>query len=223
MDTTRTKPLSAPSGDQSTMSYDRQAAAATAFSHLGPRNPISQLDEPDRMFLWALLVVYARSANAKQDGVAPFEPLDIVHKLVADAAKLAKGLESEVFAGPLSEMLLPYTQAFQELPSRIAEFSAQLKAGILTVGKPGYQQSVFANTFLVRASELVRLKTGQHYDEHLAELFQGISGNGGTQAEELSGDAIRKKRMYLASKYPDLYAHSINEAAKTHTASVSTA
>jgi hypothetical protein len=49
---------------------------------------------------------------------------------------------------------------------------------------------VYTNSFLVQASEFVRFKAGRHYDEHLAELFQGIATSDGTLAEGLSGDAI---------------------------------
>jgi hypothetical protein len=194
------------------MSYDRQAAVERAFSYIAPRNPLNQLDAGDREFLWALLKVH--SSSTRQDGVPPFEPLEKVHKLMADAAKLAKDLELEVFGGACAEMLLPYTVKFRDLPSRIIDFSTRLKEAILIVGKPGYQQKVFANLLLVQASEFVLLKTGRHYDEHLAELFQGIADVGRTQLKELSGDAIRKQRTYLAANYPDVYAYAVAAASK---------
>ncbi len=81
------------------------------------------------------------------------------------------------------------------------------------MGKRGHKRQMFAGQFLIEASEFVRLKTGQHYDEHLAELFQAI----GTRSinEDLSGDAIRKKREYFDKWYPRLY-KSVLKRTMTH-------
>jgi hypothetical protein len=65
---------------------------------------------------------------------------------------------------------------------------------------------------LITASEVVRLHTGQHYDEHLAELFQAVAMR--PVSTDLSGDAIRKKREYLKTHYPELYAKALEDAPK---------
>jgi hypothetical protein len=62
----------------------------------------------------------------------------------------------------------------------------------------------------VAASEFVRLRTGQYFDEHVAELYQAITASKHSLSEDLSGDAIRKKRDYTAKNYPDLYSEALN-------------
>jgi len=68
----------------------------------------------------------------------------------------------------------------------------------------------FRDQFLMKASEFVQLRFGQHYDEHLADLFQAVA-NGPLGKKELSGDLIRKPREYLATRYPGLYALWLGE------------
>jgi hypothetical protein len=60
------------------------------------------------------------------------------------------------------------------------------------------------------ASEFVRCRTGKHYDEHLAELFQAI--NNDSDLKDFSGDAIRRKREHFKKAYPLLYASLANKA-----------
>jgi len=133
-------------------------------------------------------------------------------KLVADAAKLASKLESEVFHGPNSDVLLPYISSFSGLPGQLAEFSKVVGGMLDLLGKRGHKEGNIYGFLLIVASEFVRLKTGQHYDEHLADLYQAISERPPT--EDLSGDAIRKRRQYLKKCYPDLYSWML-ERAKT--------
>jgi hypothetical protein len=117
-------------GDQPLLSYDQQAAAAKFFAYIEPGNPIGQLNKADRVFLWALLVVYSRLAKSKQEGTLPSEPLENIAKLLSKVARLATKLESEVFEGPMSEILLSYTGSFRDLPSRMGELSTQLEKAI---------------------------------------------------------------------------------------------
>lgn len=62
------------------------------------------------------------------------------------------------------------------------------------------------------ASEFVRLKLGKHFDEHLAELVQAIPGKRDSISEDISGDAIRKKRIYLKRRYPELHTEALRRA-----------
>lgn len=86
---------------------------------------------------------------------------------------------------------------------RLIWFSKRLGLALDSFGKPGHKREIFAAKVLVEASEFVGLKTGKHYDEHLADLFQWIGKR--PLKRDLSGDAIRKKREYLAKCYPNLY------------------
>jgi hypothetical protein len=131
-------------------------------------------------------------------------------KLVADAAKLGSKLESEVFHGPNSDVLLPFISSFSDLPGQLAEFSKVVGGMLELFGKRGHHEGNLYGFFLIVASEFVRLKTGQHYDEHLADLYQAVSERSVT--EDLSGDAIRKRREYLKKCYPDLYAWMLERA-----------
>jgi hypothetical protein len=192
-------------GDRSAMKVDRLAlatrASAKAFAHLAGDNPLGRLAPRDRIYVWALLLLYAGEKGSKSSRNY-FEPLEKVHKLAADAAKLAKGIESEIFGGSLSEVLLPFSAKFKNLPTDLADFSTRLGDTASAVGRRGHQQKVFKNLSLIEASEFTRLKTGQHYDEHLAELFQATAAGRRELSEDFSGDAIRKKRVYMAKNYP---------------------
>ena len=78
------------------------------------------------------------------------------------------------------------------------------------LGKPGHKGRNIKSKFLIIASEFVRLKLGDYFDEHLAELYEAVTAP--PFKEELSGDAIRKKRKYLKTNYPGLYAEILKEA-----------
>ena len=80
------------------------------------------------------------------------------------------------------------------------------------VGKRGHKEKVQKNTFLIMASEFVRVKTGNYYDEHLAELLQTLPRIDLNQQEDISGDSIRKKREHLKKVYPVIYANWNNPA-----------
>ena len=160
------------------MEVDRRAktsrAAAKAFAHISAHNPLGALVMRDRVSVWALLLISA-DAKGPQHSRNYFEPLDMVHKLAADVAKLAEAIKSDIFGGSLSEVLLPFTAKFKDLPERLSDFSDRLGDTADIVGKRRHQQKMFRNLSLIEASEFVRLKTGKHYDEHLAELFQATA------------------------------------------------
>jgi len=68
-------------------------------------------------------------------------------------------------------------------------------------GKQGQKHKTSANQNLIMASELVRLKTGEPHDEHLAELLQAISPDAESGPDaDISGDSIKKKRDLLAKE-----------------------
>jgi hypothetical protein len=127
---------------------------------------------------------------------------------VQNAAKLGARLKSQIFGGTTSsQALVPFAAGFEDLPLRLIVFSKTLGEALNSFRKPGHKDKVLATQGLIQASEFVFLKTGQHSDEHLAELFQAIGKR--SAAEDLSGDAIRKKRKYLSERYPILYAQAL--------------
>jgi hypothetical protein len=217
MDKTLTVLLSGSGGGQSPMVVDLVGPTAQAFRHISANNPLWKLSEPDRKLLCSMLKVYAavtaqegqrRSKGRSKDGLLEKEA-----KLVADAAKLGSKLKSEVFHGPNSDVLLPYISSFSDLPGQLAEFSKVVGGMLDLLGKRGHKEGNLDDLFLIVASEFVLLKVGQHYDEHLAELYQAISERPLTA--DLSGDAIRKRREYLKRFYPDLYFWMLERARKS--------
>lgn len=210
MDKTLTVLLSGLGGGQFPMVVDLVGPTAQAFRHIAATNPLRKLSGPDQKILYSMLKVYAAvtTQNGKRrskDGLLEKEA-----KLVADAAKLGSKLESEVFHGPNSDVLLPYISSFSDLPRQLTEFSKVVGGMLDLFGKRGHKEGNLYGFFLIVASEFVRLKTGQHYDEHLAELYQAVSER--SLSEDLSGDAIRKRREYLKKSYPDLYSWMLERA-----------
>ena len=210
MDKTLTVLLSGLGGGQSPMVVNLVGPTAQAFRDIAAGNPLRKLSEPDQKLLYSMLKVYAAvtTQNGKRrskDGLLEKEA-----KLVADAAKLGSKLESEVFQGPNSDVLFPYISSFSDLPRQLTEFSKVVGGMLDLFGKRGHKEGNLYGFFLIVASEFVRLKTGQHYDEHLAELYQAVSERSLT--EDLSGDAIRKRREYLKKNYLDLYSWMLERA-----------
>jgi hypothetical protein len=210
MDKTLTVLLSGLGGGQFPMVVDLVGPTAQAFRHIAATNPLRKLSGPDQKILYSMLKVYA--AVTTQDGKRRSKDglLEKEAKLVADAAKLGSKLESEVFQGPNSDVLFPYISSFSDLPRQLTEFSKVVGGMLDLFGKRGHKEGNLYGFFLIVASEFVRLKTGQHYDEHLAELYQAVSER--SLSEDLSGDAIRKRREYLKKSYPDLYSWMLERA-----------
>jgi hypothetical protein len=194
---------------------------AKAFGEILPKNPLNQLDDSDRRLLWALLMRYEHAATRRGRADAVFDELESATKTLADAARVTKRLELGVFQEPLLEHLRPFIVGFEDLPfrvtglsKRLAALSKQLKKALNHFGKPGQKRKGFVSGFLIEASEFVRLKTGQHYDEQLAELFQAVAMR--PESKDLSGDAIRKRRENLKEHYPVLYANALKRAKREH-------
>ena len=195
------------------MVADLVGATAQAFRHIAADNPLkTRLSEPERRLLYSMLMAYAAFSKPASEGRSDEDSLESVAKLVTAAAKLGAKLESEVFHGVYSDVLRPWTSTFSDLPGRLAEFSKELGGKLDLFGKPGHKEGNLNSFFLIVASEFVRLKVGQHYDEHLAELYQAIAERSPT--EDLSGDAIRKRREYLRRCYPGLYSWILERARK---------
>jgi len=188
--------------------------AGKAFQEIHPKNPLNKLNDSDRKALWALLMVYGSSSTLRRKRGAANDPVERLSRIMADAAKLGAELKSDVFGGPFSEPLRPFTAGFEDIPLRLVGFSKRLGKVLDLLGKRGHKAKIHTAQSLVQASEFVRLKTGQHYDEHLAELFQAIGKR--SAGEDLSGDAIRKKRERLKEHYPVLYADAVKWAKREH-------
>ncbi|SPE17647.1 hypothetical protein SBA5_110007 [Candidatus Sulfotelmatomonas gaucii] len=196
------------------MSAGTRDPVARAFNGLHTNNPLNQLDDSNCKFLWALLMMYAEVTSPRKTRNAVLDQLErvskTVSKVVADATKVAARLESEIFLGPFVEPLRPFLVGFEDLPMRLVQFSNRLEMVLDSTGKCGHKRQNLAAQFLIQASEFVRLKTGQHNDEHVADLFQQIGKR--SVKLDLSGDAIRKKRKYLKDQNPIALASAVRRA-----------
>jgi oligoendopeptidase F len=181
------------------------ARVRRAFTGIGPQNPLAKLNNRDRESLWALLAFYERtSKNPLSD------PWEEIEKLAAQFEAIASRLDHEAFKGSSAEILAPFLSSYEDLPERLTALSALLRRLAALHGKPGHKSENFSTQILVTASEFVRLRTKRPNDEHLAELLQAIDPM--SECDNLSGDAIRKKRAYLRKNYPALYGLAIERA-----------
>jgi hypothetical protein len=192
------------------MVEEHSRGVVNAFRSIGPDNPLKKLNDLDRKYLWALLVIFDHGGRQMRKEEASSDSLERLSSITVDAAKLAKSLRSVAFKGPFSEAIRGATAGYEDLPMRLTRFSERLEKALGSIGKPGHKRKTIAARSLVEASEFVRLKIGQYYDEHVAELFQAISGS--TLSDDFSGDAIRKKRERLKRQYPVLYANALQSA-----------
>ena len=177
---------------------DLTALAAKAFGDLVD-NPLKDLEKPDQIVLYSMLLVYSAVTTRAGKELSDDDPLERVAKLVANAADLGSKLESEVFHGPDTDVLLPYTSSFSDLPGRLAEFSKVVGGVLDLLGKPGHKGRNLTNQLLVQASEFVQLKTGEYHDGHLAELYKAILES--SRTEDLSPSEIQKMRKYVKEHY----------------------
>ena len=187
---------------------DLAGFTAKAFEPLHRDTPlIKELDDGDKMALVVLLKVYE---EAKQEGRCdPYlKQMERVAKLATEAAAFGAKLESEVFQGPFADYLPPYTSKYRELPKQLAEFSQDYGFYMRRFGKSGHKAKIHADYWLVMASEFVRLKTGQYFDGHLAELYKAILESYPTK--DLSANAIRKMKKYIKKYHPRLNADALD-------------
>lgn len=195
------------------MSEIAQRNQVQAFAALGPTNPLRQLHDEDRQLLWAYLKLFSVLAAQPPSRDLNLEPEELASRTARDAAKLAVRLEADVFQGPLAAELHPFFSGFEVLPVLLREFSKRVSGAIDLVGGPGRKGELLTNQLLIIASEFVRLRMGSPYDEHVAELLQGIrETKDGEEESDFSGDAIRKRRKYMQKNYPVLYQTSVQRA-----------
>jgi len=176
--------------------------ATRAFRNLGPRNPLQKLNQSARDFLYSALELHAAEIS-KDDKIRYFARIDGISKIAIEAGHLSSKLKQDVFGGTDADLFQPFISEFSNLPAQLARFSRVLREAADLVGKPGHKEHNFRNLWLIVASEYVRICSGQHYDEHLAELYQSVLGE--RSHADVSGDAIRKKRTYLAKNYRELF------------------
>jgi len=186
------------------MSKTATDLARTAFTHVGPRSPLKQRDGAGQACLWALLKTY--SAIQPYAEGPENDLMELAARTAAEGARFAAKLDAHVFGGPAADLLKTFFPQFAGLPLQLRALSALLNLD----GKPDSKKEVFANQFLITASEFVRLKLGKYYDEHVAELYQGISER--DVRRDFSADAIRKKRDRLLTQYPHVYAEALEMA-----------
>jgi hypothetical protein len=192
------------------MPVDRAKAVKKAFDTIGPKNPLRELGEMDKHLLWSLLTIYMFES---QERVNPEFSLALeeMGKIAADAVALAKRIQREVVNSESWEVLKPFLRKVEDAPARLYLFGSRLGGLMNAFGKPGHKNGVFVKSSLVKASEFVKLRTGDYNDEHLAELCQEVnpefSGRRKRVSEvpEFSGEAIRKQRVHFAKTYPLFY------------------
>jgi len=194
------------------MSETTRRNAAEAFATLGPNNPLIHLSQKDKELLCAYLMVYDTISRPSASQEMNMESEERAARTAWDAAGLADRLEADVFHGPLAEILQPLSCGFELLPELLRAFASRVGGGLDLTGKPGRKGEVLVNQMLVTASEFVRLRTGRPNDEHVAELFQGISQGSGS---DFSGAAIHKKRKRLEREYPAAYQALVLRLKKT--------
>jgi hypothetical protein len=188
------------------MAFDYAKFVRKSFDNVGPKNPLRELDDSDKHLLVSLLFVHAKSPKDDQATA----PLEEVAAIAAEAGALAKKLESSVFGGSLAPILASILGGTEDLPARLKDFSNRMGSVLeQAVGKRGQKHKVLNNQFLIMASELVRLRTGKHHDEHLADLLQTLPPRAELIGEDVSGDSIRKKREHLKRAYPVAYALAV--------------
>ena len=190
------------------MAGDYATAVRRSFENIGPRNPLRKLTAHDRRLLVAFLQIQVSAPES--GGVSDF--LEEIAQIADEAGALGSSIKAKMFAGPLAESLAPFLGDFQYLPAVLALFSKRIGDLVENaVGKRGHKGRVYKNQFLIMASEFVRQKTGKHYDEHLAELLQSVPGVD-ADGDDISGDAIRKKREHLKRTYPLIYRSAVDRA-----------
>jgi hypothetical protein len=186
------------------------------FDNIGPRNPLRRLTESDRRLLTAMLFLYKYDSLTAADWYAPLETAGTI---ASDAGELAARIRREVIEGKAAQVLSPFIGSYKSVAEVLERFSKQMKIVFDSlVGRPGHKSKIGRNQFLVMASEFVRLTTGSYYDEHLAELFQAVHPSADLK-DEISGEAILKKRKHLMRSYPLIHAHLMKKVHVTKTCS----
>ena len=179
------------------------------FDSVGPRNPLKRLHNEDKELLAAMLLcyIYERPWGARD----LFAPLEAASSIGAEAGALARRIQSELIEGAAAEVLSPYVDGYKHVAARLESFSKHM-ASIADnlLGRPGHKGKIARNQLLIMASELVRLRTGKHYDEHLAELLQAVNPSTAVD-KDISGEAILKKRKHLMKNYPLIYANLVQK------------
>lgn len=196
------------------MAFDITKRVGKAFESTGPRNPLNRLQEVDKCLLWAWLTVYSSCEVEPKKRFDFLSWLERTTQTAADADALATRIQAQVFQSEFAKSVSPFVIGFQDVPLRLHAFASRLGEVLGSFGKPGHKGRVLNNRFLIMASEFVRLRTGKHHDEHLAELYQAIRmepENSSATPGDFSGDAIRKKREHFKKTYPLLYRHAMNE------------
>jgi len=193
------------------MPFEQAKAVNKAFDTTGAENPLRALGQLDRHLLWSLLTIYMFDSRERRKPDRVSLAMEEMGKIAADAVALAQRIQGEVLTSEHWEAVKPFLRDLEDTPARLYLFGRRLGTLMNAFGKPGHKEGTLVKSSLVRASEFVRLRTGDYNDEHLAELCQAInpefSGRKKRISElpEFSGDAIRKQRDHFAKTYPLLY------------------
>ena len=194
------------------MTYKLRGVRAKAFQEIALNSALHQLSPLEQDILCALLETYVMRLNAPPSPLEDEDYLEIVACVVAEGARFGEKLQSVLFTEP--SLLSAHLARFKDLPKRLMDLAEVLGPALDRMGKRGHKREVSANYDLIVASEFVRLITGTHHDERLAELFQALFDR--PLELDLSGDAIRKKRKYFKKYYPHQNASALQMAEELH-------
>lgn len=185
--------------------------AAKAFQHIHPNNPLNKLSRPDREILYSLLLLDASMDRIPKEH-SKDHSAEKLAKLAADANRIAAEFDSVVFNdGLYSDIFGHLAGEYRDAPEQFMALT-QLVGGILDMlGKPGHMERNERNTFFILATEFVRLRTGEYYDEHLADLYQFIW----ERSADYPAETIRKRRARFQKAYPDLHAEIVKLAMRS--------
>jgi hypothetical protein len=195
------------------MAYDYAPFVRKVFEDTGPNNPLRKLSDEKKHVLVALVHVYLMERLlALNTGNA--DALDEIGTIAAEASDLANRMRTLVFGGSLAEPLSSLVGKFRGLPSILEAFASQTSWLVNQTGKPGHKEKLWRSHYLIVGSEFIHGVAGNYFDEHFAEVIQTVAFrcNPSSEAGDLSGDAIRKKREHIKKTYPAMFAHYHNEA-----------
>jgi hypothetical protein len=191
------------------MPVDLQRQSKNIFAALMADNPLKSLSEDDKTAILAFLTVY-RYADETKDA-AQEDPLEKLHKLAHQADVLADALERDLFNPQVWNVLGPALGSHSDTVFKLKAFAKELDHWLTLAGARGHKGKISATSWLICVSEFIRLKTGEYHDETLAELIFAMEDTG---EEELSPQAITKRRTRFIENYPEMY-DEILEMART--------
>jgi hypothetical protein len=165
------------------------------FKSINRQSRFKKLHATDRFVLCLLLKLYLSADAAALAGEDRIDDWERAAQVMAEARALAVKLRTVVFQDSSSGVSGLIPKEYRNLPDQLDMFSMIGELVCDSVGKRGHKARIFANHYLVLASEFVRRRTGNYFDEQMGNLLQAIAGR--PDDGVLSTEAIRKKTQGL--------------------------